>query len=84
MRFVSRDIIITLAPGEECEGNAFGYVCMYVCLYVCLSFCLSVRTRNLKTLVYHQTIPTFTSNTLIVTNCAECVFKLWMYDVFTF
>ena len=31
-------IIITLAPGEECVGNAFG------------SVCLSVRTRNSKTI----------------------------------
>ena len=40
MRFVSSDIIITLAPGEECEGNAFGYV-LYVCLFVCMSVFLS-------------------------------------------
>ena len=29
---------ITLAPGEECEGNAFGSVCM------------SIWTRNSKTI----------------------------------
>ena len=26
--------MFTLAPGEECEGHAFGSVCLYVCLSV--------------------------------------------------
>ena len=33
--------VITLALGEECEGNAFGSVC--------LSVCMSVRMFNSKT-----------------------------------
>ena len=32
--------IVTLTPGEECEGNAFGSV----------SVCKSVRMRNSKTI----------------------------------
>ena len=31
-------ILVTLARGEECEGNAFGSVCLDVCM--------SVRTSN--------------------------------------
>ena len=38
----SHTVFITLAPGEECEGNAFGSVC--------LSVCLSVRTRKSRTI----------------------------------
>ena len=34
--------IVTLVPGDECEGNACGHVC--------LSACLSVRTSNSKTI----------------------------------
>ena len=34
--------LVTLAPGEECEGNAFGSVS--------LSVCMSVRARNSKTI----------------------------------
>ena len=40
------NFIIILPPGEECEGNAIGYVCPSVCL----SVCLSVRTCNSKTI----------------------------------
>ena len=35
---------ITLAPGEECEGNAFGHVCLSLCRS------MSVQTRNSKTI----------------------------------
>ena len=39
--------LITIASGEECEGNAFGlFVCLAVCLWVCV--CVSVRTNNSK------------------------------------
>ena len=32
--------LVTLTPGEECEGSAFGSIC--------LSICMSVRMRNSK------------------------------------
>ena len=35
--------IITLAPGEECEGNAFGFVCLSVYLPACVTQKLLVR-----------------------------------------
>ena len=35
-------ILVTVCPGEECEGNVFGPVC--------LSVCLSVLARNSKTI----------------------------------
>ena len=35
-------VFITIAPGEECEGHTFGYVC--------ISVYMSVRTRNSKTI----------------------------------
>ena len=31
-KILKQVVIITLTPGEECEGNAFGYVCLSVCL----------------------------------------------------
>ena len=37
-------VILTIGPEEECQGNAFGYVCMY--MYVRMA----VRTCNLKTI----------------------------------
>ena len=39
-------MISIITPGQECEGNALGYICLYVCLYVRLSVCLYVRARR--------------------------------------
>ena len=37
--------LITLATGEECEGNVFGsFVCLFVCLSVCLSVLVTQKT----------------------------------------
>ena len=33
---------ITLAPGQECDSDAFDYICLFVC-YICLFVCLSAR-----------------------------------------
>ena len=32
--WIYKGISITLAPGEECDGNTFGSVCLYFCLDV--------------------------------------------------
>ena len=43
-KFCFTKCIITLTPKvEECEGNAFGSVCLSVCLFVCVPTC--ERTR---------------------------------------
>ena len=31
------DTNVTLAPIKECEGNAFGYVCLSICLSGCIT-----------------------------------------------
>ena len=35
--FPLHGLVVTLAPEEECEGNAFGSVRLSVCMSVCLS-----------------------------------------------